>query len=169
MPDFLDRLRGLPLFADDTSRELRTWQWLSIIALGVALLLPLGAVDVSICVFYNMTGLPCPGCGLSRSLHSFVHLQPGHALMYHPLGFFGALGAVFFTLTAVWRAPGRLFERYKHHTAFAMGVLAVALIVFAIVRIVWISVDPQSPLAIVLMERRLDWQGARGLLRLLGY
>lgn len=169
MPAIPEKLRRLPLFADDTSRELRTWQWLAVIALVAAFVLPLSSFNVSICIFYNMTGLPCPGCGLTRSLHSFVHLQPLHALQYHPFGFFGALGAVFFASSAVWRAPGLLFERYKHHTAVAFGVLAVALIVFAIVRIVWISVDPESPLAIVLMERRLDWQGARGLMRLLGF
>jgi hypothetical protein len=31
----------------------------------------------SICIFYDLTGLPCPGCGLTRSFVSFAH---GHLL-----------------------------------------------------------------------------------------
>lgn len=39
----------------------------------------------SICAFYNITGVPCPGCGMTRA---FKHLFQGHiaeAFRYHPL------------------------------------------------------------------------------------
>lgn len=37
------------------------------------------------CIFKALTGLPCPGCGMTRS---FLHLFEGHleeAFFYHPL------------------------------------------------------------------------------------
>jgi hypothetical protein len=48
------------------------------------------------CYFKAMFGLPCPGCGLSRSLASITHLHLGDAVAYHPFGLlvFALLGAV---------------------------------------------------------------------------
>jgi hypothetical protein len=38
------------------------------------------------CVFYHTTGLPCPGCGLTRSCMSLLRGHPVEALQYHALG-----------------------------------------------------------------------------------
>ena len=48
--------------------------------------MPAHGFSVSLCWFYNVTGLPCPGCGLTRSLACISHLEPGAALRYHPFG-----------------------------------------------------------------------------------
>ncbi len=59
----------------------------------IGILAAIGAVSVlfgfltgrSICLFYNVTGVPCPGCGMTRA---FLHLLKGdilHAFQYHPL------------------------------------------------------------------------------------
>ena len=59
---------------------------------GGSLLLPLpgpdGAVGhlPSICPFYNLTGLPCPGCGLTRAFVCLGHGRWHEALHWHPLG-----------------------------------------------------------------------------------
>jgi len=38
------------------------------------------------CSFHNMTGLPCPGCGLTRSLVAAVHGDISGSLAFHRLG-----------------------------------------------------------------------------------
>jgi len=39
-----------------------------------------------ICPFYNLTGFPCPGCGLTRAFVSLGHGQLGQAFGWNPLG-----------------------------------------------------------------------------------
>jgi hypothetical protein len=41
-----------------------------------------------ICMFRSITGLPCPGCGLGRSMVAAVHGELARSLEYHRLGFF---------------------------------------------------------------------------------
>jgi len=45
-----------------------------------------GYGSVATCYFKGLFQLPCPGCGLSRSLTSITHLQFGDAVAYHPFG-----------------------------------------------------------------------------------
>jgi hypothetical protein len=40
----------------------------------------------SLCLFQTMTGLPCPGCGMTRSLVCCCHLRFADSIIYHPLG-----------------------------------------------------------------------------------
>lgn len=67
----------------------------SILALSVILtpveegepFLKLGKIPVPhSCMFKNLTGYPCPGCGLSRSLVSVLHGDPAAGFTYHRLG-----------------------------------------------------------------------------------
>jgi len=39
-----------------------------------------------LCTFNNLTGLPCPGCGLVRSITALVHGDVAGSLAYHRLG-----------------------------------------------------------------------------------
>ena len=46
------------------------------------------------CLFYHLTGLPCPACGLTRAFVCTAHGQWAQAVGWHPLGpllFFAAL------------------------------------------------------------------------------
>lgn len=38
------------------------------------------------CIFKNLTGLPCPGCGLTRSMSSAMHGDVIMSFTYHRLG-----------------------------------------------------------------------------------
>ena len=46
--------------------------------------LPLGNVDL--CPLHALTGIPCPGCGMTRSVVGLSHGHVEQALRYHPLG-----------------------------------------------------------------------------------
>ena len=41
----------------------------------------------SLCWFYNLTHLPCPGCGLTRAFLCISHGQWGRAWGFNPCGF----------------------------------------------------------------------------------
>src|SRR5690348_8340698 len=40
----------------------------------------------SLCLFHHLTGLPCPGCGMTRSVVCCAHGAWGQAVAFHPLG-----------------------------------------------------------------------------------
>jgi hypothetical protein len=52
----------------------------------LSFVLPPDGIGVTICWFQSLYGLPCPGCGLTRSLTCISHLQFSKAWNYHPFG-----------------------------------------------------------------------------------
>jgi len=80
--------------------------------LALSFLLPLpshGAIlgMPSPCPFFHLTGLPCPGCGLTRAFVCIAHGHGSEAFHWHPLGpllFGGAALYVVGTLLK-WRWP----------------------------------------------------------------
>ena len=49
--------------------------------------LPPDGAGVPVCLFRALSGLPCPGCGLTRALSSLLQGHPGAAFAYHPFAF----------------------------------------------------------------------------------
>ena len=43
---------------------------------------------IPMCAFKLWTGMPCPGCGMTRSVVRLVHGDLGASLRFHPLGLF---------------------------------------------------------------------------------
>jgi hypothetical protein len=54
---------------------------------------------VTLCVFKHMTGVPCPSCGVTRSLLSILHGNIQEALWINPLGL---VAAILLTVLPVW-------------------------------------------------------------------
>jgi hypothetical protein len=108
-------------------------------ALGVAFLLsPEGIEDGPVlCPFRLLTGLPCPGCGLTRAWVYLAHGQYADSLAANPFGWL-LVGvtlalAVAVVVARVRRRPAPDLNRLARHP-LTLGVLAV-WIGFAVVRI----------------------------------
>lgn len=56
------------------------------VALGSGRLSFGGFTLPGLCAFYELTGIPCPGCGLTRSWVAAVHGGLGGSFAHHPLG-----------------------------------------------------------------------------------
>lgn len=87
------------------------WILRAAILLGIAVLFLLGAgylyghnpVEVPFipCIFYELTGLYCPGCGAGRASYAILHGQFYQAFRYNPLMIF-----VLFFLALYFTARG---------------------------------------------------------------
>jgi hypothetical protein len=87
-----------------------------------------------VCPLFAMTGLACPGCGMTRGFHSLFHGDVLAALDYNALLPIAAVmvGYLFVSLvTASWRGRGLSWNVFR--PAVLWSVLAVT-IVFAVVR-----------------------------------
>jgi hypothetical protein len=113
--------------------------------IALAFFLPAGGFGVPLCSFKAYTGLPCPGCGLTRSLIDIAHGDLRGALVMNPIGLvlfplFAALGLLTFTPAVKRRQIAAWIERHPW-SAYASGIgLAAGLLVNGIARIVWIVV-----------------------------
>ena len=88
----------------------------------------------SICVFHNLTGLPCPGCGLTRSWVSMAHGQFASAFVWHPLGPILFTSALFYTFWSAWIALARppFPLPMKLQTRIVVGGAIVMLVFWAL-------------------------------------
>lgn len=77
-PHYIQTSRKLPRF--------RRWLPWTLLAgfLAAVCLAPLEEMR-SLCVSRNLTGVPCPTCGVGRSLHALLHFRIGDSLYFHPL------------------------------------------------------------------------------------
>ena len=77
------------------------------------------------CPIHKLTGLPCPGCGMSRALFSLVRLDFAGAWYYHPLVFFLPLPILWLVHRRVWKLPGG--KRAAVIVIVALGVALLAV------------------------------------------
>lgn len=95
-------------------------------------LLPLNRLP-AMCVFYNVTGRPCPTCGMTRAVIALAHLDFRRAMALHPLAVM--LAAVFLLLWGMavhevltGRPTGALCWVRRHVTALTLSALGLLLI-----------------------------------------
>jgi hypothetical protein len=73
------------------------------VLLASALLTPDGLPPVELCLFYRVTGLPCPSCGLTRAFCAISHGDWAAAWRFNPFAFPLYAGVVATPLWAVWK------------------------------------------------------------------
>lgn len=82
----------------------------------------------SLCVFRNLTGLPCPGCGMTRAILSIGQLRLYDAIAFHPFSPFLLAGLAYYA--AVGTLP------LKKHHALAGYTALTAIMALWIVRLI---------------------------------
>lgn len=98
------------------------------------------------CVFAEMTGLPCPGCGLTRGTLALARGDWQNALLFHPftpffyvVGIFVAAGALLPARQVEHLAERtEAFERKSRVTALFLG----ALLCFSLMRMLGFWYQP---------------------------
>lgn len=71
--------------------------------------MPPQGLGFDICLLHRLTGLPCPGCGLTRSITSLTHGNFQQAGAYHPFGL--VIWLIFVALTVYTFLPAGLRAR----------------------------------------------------------
>ena len=111
-----------------------------VVVLG-ALLLPLEGLGLDLCYVKSLTGLPCPGCGLTRSVLHASHGQPLAALQFNPFGPF-VLALFAFSVSSLawpksWKARARVWLGQRGQV-FKRGYLLVvgAFVAYGLARAV---------------------------------
>jgi hypothetical protein len=83
-------------------------RWLALAALAISFVFPVRGLGIDLCAFHAATGLPCPGCGLTRGLSALSQGDFSTALAMHP--FVYALWPTFALLALLAVAPRRWRE-----------------------------------------------------------
>jgi hypothetical protein len=106
---------------------------------------------LSLCAFRNLTGLPCPGCGMTRAFHLLVHGRIPEALQMNPISVILFVSAAIELVNSVVGAvrKGRpLFFWTRWFETRSGQVLSYSLIIllflFGGARIGWILWTAQS-------------------------
>ena len=64
----------------------------------------------SICIFHNITHLPCPSCGITRSVIYILEGNFSAGLFLNPLGFIAFLGLI---IIPIWLLYDFLSKKYS--------------------------------------------------------
>jgi hypothetical protein len=72
--------------SDDANSAARLPVWLPLAILCGTMVLAYTGLPGIPCLFRETTGLPCAGCGLTRSLKSLWSLDLVSSIRFHPLG-----------------------------------------------------------------------------------
>jgi hypothetical protein len=86
-----------------------------------------------ICPLLTFTGIPCPFCGLTRSLLCLLHGEVAQAFWYHP---FGPIVWGGIALFAIWTLVSLMFRR---NFALKISRQVKPKILLAIVFLIWIG------------------------------
>jgi hypothetical protein len=100
------------------------------LGLFLATVTPPHGTSFSVCWFKNCTGLPCPGCGLTRSLSCGLRGMFVESWQYHPMGLLILTMLLAIAFASV--LPPRLRERlsnYMESRAYAFNLLYLAFVV----------------------------------------
>lgn len=95
------------------------------------------------CPLLHLTGVPCPGCGLTRATNLLLRGQVNEALRFHAFAPVVLLGLIFLSATVVLPESTRSswlnrVDRLEQKTKLVF-ILLVALIIYWLVRVLFLQ------------------------------
>lgn len=113
---------------------LKNFQIIALLLLPVYFILPTEDSHFTICPFFHLTGIPCPGCGMGRSLVHIFHLHFLKALYYNPFGFCVAAFQCYMILTLFFPKMNLVYDNNRNFFKAIQYIFAFIFIVFGAVR-----------------------------------
>ena len=115
----------------------------AIAGLVVLFLLPSDGLNITICWFKMLFGLPCPACGLTRGMSSLLHFEFYKSFLYHPLS---VLVLAYLFILAISnqtdylkKAVQHLSDKYTYLFSFKfIAILFICLWIFKLFKIYFI-------------------------------
>jgi len=110
---------------------------------AVILIPPENGLGVDLCMTRNLTGAPCPGCGVTRSCGNFLRGNFRRSIQFHPLGLIFApvlLGIALLSVLprAVRTAVAERASRFSRLLAIGSILFWTAFFAFGLAR--WVAV-----------------------------
>ncbi|HSA93803.1 MAG TPA: DUF2752 domain-containing protein [Terriglobales bacterium] len=109
--------------------------------LAAAAALPSNGLGIRVCLFRILSGLPCPGCGMTRALSSLLHGDGAAAFFYHPFVFAVLPALVLISVHGLLPndVRGRLRRSFTAHQARlrpAYEALVYSFLAFGLIRMI---------------------------------
>ena len=99
----------------------------------------------NMCLFYHLTGLPCPSCGMTRSVLALTQLDFHQAMVFNPLvPAFGGIFVVWWALSVyqiATRRSVRVLDWANSHVGLLAIIGTVVLFVFGGIRILLLTLE----------------------------
>ncbi|MBW7857495.1 MAG: DUF2752 domain-containing protein [Leptonema sp. (in: Bacteria)] len=114
---------------------------LRILLVGYLILSLFPISGFSFCVFYNVSGYPCPGCGMTRAIHSLLFDHDiGFALKYHPVSL--VLAPMLVIAAMSFLLPNSKLEYfYNLHIKkinIVVGAIVIVIFAYGFIRILYL-------------------------------
>ncbi|MBI3394664.1 MAG: DUF2752 domain-containing protein [Spirochaetia bacterium] len=129
--------RMLPCLDPRTSSELRFFQTGSLLMFVLAFVIPEHGTGTSYCIFYNLVGFPCPGCGLTRAVANVAHGSFLESIRYHPGGIPVVLMGFVFGVSAFVPRFSSFLDRNRSPLIAMIMAGSIVLLIYGSARIVW--------------------------------
>jgi hypothetical protein len=116
--------------------------FITLLALSASFLFtPATLPKIDLCWFHRLTGLPCGGCGITRSVCCLSHGEFSRAWSYNPFGYFVyALAIAILAWPLIQKQLPGLAKAISNNKLRRIVVICVAVsfTLFSLGRIIWI-------------------------------